>query len=119
MMSMPGVRAQEVSSAPSESQAGECVQPARAHAHGIAEPAAMSLSEAVTAVRAERDMLLVRRHVGRQRERAGALHENTLMKPAHRLRWTPSGRHMPTQLHSATPLCSVSKTWTSKRSWCV
>ena len=53
LMSMPRVRTEEESSAPSELQAGECAQPA--------EPAAMSLSEAVQAVRAERDMLLVRR----------------------------------------------------------
>ena len=55
MMSMPGVRKEEESSAPSESQPGECAHPA--------EPAQMSLSEAVQAVRAERDMLLVRRNV--------------------------------------------------------
>ena len=31
----------------------------------------------------------------------------------------PKKQRMPTQSPSATPLCSVSRPWTSKRSWCV
>jgi hypothetical protein len=53
-MTMPGTDTEEAESAPSEWQQGECVEPS-------VETAAMSLAEAVQAVRAERDMLLVRR----------------------------------------------------------